>query len=346
MVSALRDVVTHARSLVTLEPGDTVIDIGANDGTLLREYPEGIRRVAFEPAQNLWPLLQGKSWDSTRDIATIYGYFPMLAGGDVVGMEPGAKIITSIACFYDADDPGQFVEGIKKSLAPDGVWINQLAYLPDTTATGNFGDICHEHLTYWMAYPFNHLLSRYGLEVLDVKHNGVNGGSIRFVVGHGETRVPSSPLPEDLPSFEMFRKRIEEQRQDVRDFLIHQRYLGRKVIGYGASTKGSTYLQYWNIGPHLMPLIADRNPDKWGKYTPTGQLVISEAEARAEKPDYFFCLPWHFIEAFTERESAYLAQGGQFVVPFPSLHFVKGGDSDTHVFKKATFSDHGAAVRS
>lgn len=330
MVSALQDIVSEGLRRVTLSAGDTVIDIGANDGTLLKMYPPGLRRIAYEPAENLWPALRGATWDGTQEPSPIYGYFPQVLNDKVVGMDPPAKLITSIACFYDVDDPNQFVEGIKACLAPGGIWINQLAYLPDTLRTGNFGDVCHEHLTYWTIASFGNLLKRHGLVLLNWSHNDVNGGSIRFVVGHdtGQSDLTDYGEMRDL-DWSHFRERIQRQRFEVLAWLSKAERDGKHVIGYGASTKGNTYLQYWNVDPELLPLIADRNPEKWGTYTPTGQFVISEAEARDRKPDYFFCLPWHFIEAFVEREGPFLADGGQFAVPFPELHFVGGEHAST-----------------
>lgn len=347
MVRALREVVDDARTRVLLDDGDVVLDIGANDGTLLRLYPDGVRRVAYEPAENLWPLLRGHAWDSPDGIAAIYGYFPTILNGEPVGMEQPAKIITSVACFYDVEDPNQFVEGIKRSLAPDGVWINQLAYLPDTLATNNFGDIVHEHLTYWTIASFNALLQRHGLMLEDWSHNDVNGGSVRFIVRHADGRESKAAVYSDnfgMLALKRFAQRISLQRAEVRNFLQAAKHAGQLVVGYGASTKGNTYMQYWGIGPDLVEFVADRNPDKHGKYTPTGQRVISEEEARAMRPAYFLALPFHFIEAFIEREQDFLESGGQFVVPFPSLHFAKGGDPGSHILQEATVSDNRAAV--
>ena len=336
MVSALRDVVREAATCVALQPGDTVVDIGANDGTLLRMYPPEVVRFAFEPAENLWPLLIGddQPWNPTA-IRGVYGYFPQVINGYVVaGFD--AKIITSIACFYDVDDPNQFVEGIKANLHKDGVWINQLAYLPDTLKTNNFGDICHEHLTYWTVTSFAHLLRRHGLMIEDWSRNDVNGGSIRFVVRHGTARIPNGWADDfGLIALRQFALRIYQQRSRVRTFLHEAARDGKTVIGYGASTKASTYLQYWGVDERLLPFIADRNPDKFGKYTPTGQKVISEEEARAMNPDYFLALPWHFLDAFVEREQAFLERGGKFAVPFPELHFVGASQEANPVIERA-----------
>lgn len=315
MVAALQDVVRHATSLVPIQRGDVVVDIGANDGTLLAQYPEGAIKLAYEPALNLWqPLIESGA-------TVVGGFFPP----DHAVAYRKAKVVTSIACMYDVDDPGAFVEGVKRILADDGIWINQMAYFPETLRTNNFGDICHEHLTYWDHRSFRALLAEHGMRVDAITFNDVNGGSMRTVVRHGDALT----YPEGYPGVSLiaireFGQRIKLHRSVVRSFLHEAKRDGHEVIGYGASTKGNTYLQYWGVGPDLMPLIADRNPAKWDKFTPTGQRVIDEERMREHDPEYLFMLPWHFAEAFIEREANLLSHGTEFVIPFPTLTLVGG----------------------
>lgn len=329
MVQALRSVAAEAQARVRLRPGDVVLDIGANDGTLLRSYPEGLIRYAYEPAENLWPALQmgSTSRDPDRGITVAGSFFPSMAGGRPVGMEPGAKVITSIACFYDVDDPGAFVEGIKANLAEDGVWINQMAYLPDTLNSNNFGDICHEHLTYWTIQSFSSLLGDHGLHLNDYSFNDVNGGSVRTIV----SRTPVVKHRMDAPSaddIDAFRRRFFWEAAAVDNTIVHALNHRKTVVGYGASTKGNTCLQYWGMRPDTLQYIADRNPEKWGKFTPTGQQVISEAEMRAMKPDYLLVLPFHFLDTFVDRERALLESGTKLIVPFPKLRLIGGDHAD------------------
>lgn len=320
MVSALRDVVREATTRVDLRAGDAVVDIGANDGTLLRMFPESTVRVAYEPAANLQHALR-----ATGGVTVAGGFFPTVIRDEPVGMAGGAKIITSIACFYDADDPAMFVRGIKKWLAEDGIWINQLAYLPKTLEMNNFGDVCHEHLTYWTVTAFNNLLKQHGLVLLNWSFNDVNGGSVRFIVGHDKGQADLAQDWADnfgLLALKKFGQRVHINRTEIRDFLHRAHRDGKTVLGYAAATKMNTALQYWGIGPDLLPAIADRNPDKHGKYTPTGQVIISEEELRRQKPDYLLCGAFHFLEAFLERERDLLDAGTQFIVPFPETRLV------------------------
>jgi len=320
MVASLKDVVDTAIEAYGAYQSDSIwIDIGANDGTLLKLVPPGFTKLAYEPAQNLWPELQHAG-------ARIVGrFFPTaLQASGLVGISPRAKVITSIACMYSVPDPVEFVDAISISLADDGVWVNQMAYWPETMATNNFGDICHEHLTYWTLSAFSRLVERRGMCVQSVSFNDTNGGSFRTVVRHksGAGGVRHFGDEASLLQLKRFRQRIELQRTEIRDFLHRSKRDGKLVVGYGASTKGNTYLQYWGIEPDLLEYIADRNPEKHGLYTPSGQQIISEEEARDMKPDYFLALPWHFIDSFVEREKEWIDSGGRFVVPFPSVRIV------------------------
>jgi NDP-4-keto-2,6-dideoxyhexose 3-C-methyltransferase len=324
MVDALDDVARSAEALVDHRPGDVWLDIGANDGTLFRKVPPSWEKIAYEPAGNLWAELKMSG-------AKIAGrYFPQhLEHAGIVGLNPKAKVITSIACFYSVDDPDLFVQGIKKCLAEDGVWVNQMSYFPETMATNNFGDICHEHVTYWSLAAFCVLLEKHDLTIDRVEYNGINGGSFRTYVRHSRDLMDHVCLMSDKPTLvqlKRFRQRIELQRSEVRSFVHAANRMAEIVVGYGASTKGNTYLQYWGLDPDMVPVLIDRNPEKIGKFVPTGQEVRPESEFRESNAKYALVLPYHFIDSFIEREREWLEAGGSFVVPFPSLSIIDKND--------------------
>jgi len=248
-----------------------------------------------------------------------------------------AKIITSIAMFYDLDEPNAFVEEIAQCLAPDGVWVIQMSYLPFMLERHIFDNICHEHLTYFSLSTLRPLLNRHGLEIVEVELNDVNGGSFRTYVTHqrGSRAAVSSARVDELlqeerrmglqsrAPYEAFAQRILDIKRRLSTFIRQEVEQGRSVYVYGASTKGNTLLQFCGLDHRLITAAAERNPDKWGKKTVGTMIpIISEAQARAEKPDYFLILPWHFLEEFIERERAFLESGGQFIVPLPSVKIV------------------------
>lgn len=330
MIAALKDVAGDAMSQVALEPDDSILETGCNDGTLLAMFPGYVTKVGFDPAENL-------TEDALRRMDLfVNDYFPPTKCR--VAVHP-KKVILSVAMFYDLPDPNQFCAAVKDWLAPDGVWIIQLAYLPATIRTNNFGDVVHEHLEYYTVHSLNHLLARHGFKIAKVSFNDVNGGSVRLSVRHADWGGPAAVLPHDIVTkrdLQFFGAHVEALKHDTLRLLRQLRASGRLVVGYGASTKGSTMLAHYGIGPDLLPCIADRQPAKWGTYTAvSGIPVVSEEDARAMKPDYFFVLPWHFLDAFLARESAFVARGGRFIVPLPRLRVVP----------EITANDRPAAIR-
>lgn len=320
-----------AEETAGLRAGDLVVDIGCNDGTLLNSYRTGnIKRLGIDPS-NVVAHARAAGLEVVNDFfsaAALRSAYP----------DQKPKVITSIAMFYDLENPHYFVDDIKSSLHEEGVWVLELSYLPTMLAMNSFDTICHEHLEYYALAPMERLFAEHDLEVVDVHLNDINGGSFRIVVGHaGKTK----PLPEassrvqqlrlkefelaldsDAP-FAVFRNNIKRIRKELLAFLRKARAQKKLVHGYGASTKGNTTLQYCGVTPDLVRAIADRNEDKWGSYSiGTNIPIISEEESRKQKPDYYLVLPWHFIEEFKKREKEFLARGGQFVLPMPEVRFV------------------------
>lgn len=335
MRDALADIVKKATMIVPLSKGDTVLDIGSNDNTLLKAYDRNdIIRIGLEPATNLM------SYAAHPDIKVVNDFFSAKPFADASGGKQ-AKIITSIAMFYDLDDPNQFTADIRSSLSPDGLWIIQMAYLPTMLIDNIFDNICHEHLEYYSLLSLENLLSRHNLKVIDVELNDVNGGSYRIYITHNS---PVAPKPFDgadmrlaalrnqeqqlqlhtLAPYKEFADRVEDIKDKVVTFIHEAVAQGKKVYVYGASTKGNTLLQYFNLDHTHITAAAERNPDKWGKKTVGTHIpIISEEAARAAKPDYFLVLPWHFMPEFIKREDAYLKSGGKFIVPLPEFKIIE-----------------------
>lgn len=296
---------------VTLRPGDVVVDIGCNDGTLLGAYGEQFVRVGFDPAQ-----LQPEHVD-----VFINDFFSASNYGDL----PRAQVVTSIAMFYDLEAPVEFAQEVEQILADDGLWVLEMHYLPEMLRMNSFDAICHEHLCYYSLNSLDYVLEQAGLYVQHVAFNTVNGGSFQAYVrkqGCGRTsrQVQEARDLEYLNlDFDRFTRNIEQNRIRTVELLSQLKRQGKRVLGYGASTKGNTLLQYYGITPDLLPAIAERSPEKWGLVTAGSNIpILSEAEARALKPDYFFVLPYHFLPAFLQREHAFIADGGKFIVPMPA----------------------------
>jgi hypothetical protein len=333
MKDALGDIVKKARALANPCRGDIVVDIGANDGTLLRCYGRdaGLRLVGFEPAANLV--------DEARVGTTkiINDFFNHPAFAREFGDEK-AKIVTSIAMFYDLDDPNTFVADIAKILDKDGVWVIQMNYLATMLENNAFDNIVHEHLEYYSLLSLEYLLDRHHLAIFDLEVNDINGGSIRTYVRHKSCqKYPVSQVVdaarnrekkmglEDPKTYHDFAQRIRRLKDDTLAFVENEVKNGKSFYAYGASTRGNTLLQYYGLTSDLIRAAADRNPAKWGKKTAgTFIPIVSEEQARRERPDYFFVLPWYFAQEFVIREKEFLGSGGKLVFPLPNLRVVSG----------------------
>ena len=326
MKLALKSIVDQALARSRgLEKGDIVLDIASNDGTLLSAYPEGLFRVGIDPAKNIQP----KCCD-----LHVNTYFSKEAFQKALGNRK-AKIVTSIAMFYDLEDPIQFSKDVAEILSSDGLWIIELSYLPTMLKINSFDTICAEHLEYYSLKSMEYILSKAHLKIEDVELNDVNGGSFRVCVRHAAAAIETDALKQmrisestlnllDLQTYVDFRKRVESNKLELLHFLEEQKRLGKTVLGYGASTKGNTIMAYYGIGPDLVPFVADRNPIKWGRQTVTRIPIISEEEARRMKPDYFLTFPYHFMQEFLQREQDFLKNGGRFISPIPRLTFFGG----------------------
>jgi hypothetical protein len=330
MCEALRDIALDAEALTGLDDGDVVLDIGSNDGTLLRSYSiPNVVRVGFEPADNL--VQEGEQgvqifvhdfWNYARYNASVHEY---------------ARVVTAIGMFYDLDDPNQFIHDIALALHPEGIFIAQLMCLRNMIDQGDVGNLVHEHLEFYSLESLQYLYEKHGLEIIDVEHNYVNGGSYRIYARHkgagiepfagAEHRIETAYVLEsglDDPEFyKHFVNRIEKNKRLCVDFVYACKALGKTVWVYGASTKGNVILQYYGLDKNVIVGAAERSPEKWGKVTiGTGIPIYSEEEARTANPDYFLVLPYAFMKEFEKREVAWHDAGGRFIVPLPEFKVI------------------------
>jgi trans-aconitate methyltransferase len=331
MRDALADITTKAKEFVTIEKGDVAVDIGCNDGTLLNSYKNpALDLIGFDPAKNFMGA-EGEGFSRINDYFNKASY--LAARGT-----KKAKIVTSIAMFYDLEDPISFTQDIADILDENGVWILQMADLPNMLRNNMFDNICHEHLTYYHLAPMEFLLTRCGMKLVDVEMNFVNGSSYRFYIRKMAGAEPTADalkriakvrfeefnlaLDTDAP-YKKFKDNIERNRNDLLFFINQEREKGKQVFVYGASTKGNVLLQYCELNAENMPYAAERNPRKWGTKTLGSNIpIISEEDARAMKPDYFLVLPYHFLDEMLVRETEFINRGGKFIVPVPSVKLV------------------------
>jgi SAM-dependent methyltransferase len=307
-----------------------VLDIGCNDGTLLRAYPSSFKRFGVDPSNAIDAI--------GPEITAIQDIFP---SDELNARLEGKKldVITSIAMFYDLEDPIAFVRAIKAALAPDGVWIFEMSYMPSMLRTNSYDTICHEHLEYYSLAVIEFILGRAGMKIFRASLNGINGGSIRCYATHADNfRFKSEPDSDGLASlrnaefdlaldsdapYRDFQARVERHRDQLTKLIKDLKRDGKRIHVYGASTKGNVILQFCGIDNNLIDYAADRNPDKNGARTiGTNIPIISEEESRAMKPDYYLVLPWHFRDEFLNRERKTIEAGSKFIFPLPEIEVV------------------------
>lgn len=329
MVSHLRKKVEKIQSFVELEQGDLIIDIGSNDSTLLKAYQlDGLLLVGVDPAGEKFRKYY------PGHVHLIPDFFSEAVVKKNFGRKK-AKVVTSIAMFYDLESPVDFAKQIEAILADDGIWIFEQSYLPMMLEMNAYDTVCHEHLEYYSLKQIKWIMEKAGLKIIDVEFNKVNGGSFSVIVAKtGSFYAENEKLVEDILSkesglraltpYEKFGNRVLNSRDELAMFFQGARRERKTVFGYGASTKGNVILQFCHITDGDMPFIAEVNSDKFGCYTPQTHIpIISEEEAKKMNPDYFLVLPWHFKEHIIERESKYLASGGKLVFPLPYLEIIK-----------------------
>ncbi|MDD5594669.1 MAG: class I SAM-dependent methyltransferase [Candidatus Omnitrophica bacterium] len=330
MVEHLQKKVKKIEKISDLARADLVIDIGSNDSTLLQAYAnKELLLVGFDPS--------GKKFKEYYPsyIQLIPDFF---SERSLRKNFPGkkAKVITSIAMFYDLESPMDFMRQISEVLSDDGIWIFEQSYLPSMLEANAYDTVCHEHLEYYALKQIQWMVEKNGLKIIDLEMNNINGGSFSVTVAKknsayraieetvGKVLVEESDKGlEIMGPYKEFSERVFKHKEELVKSIRKINASGKKIFGYGASTKGNVILQFCNLKKEDIPFIAEVNKDKFGCFTPGTMIpVISEAQAKAKKPDYFMVLPWHFKENIITREKDYLSSGGKLFFPLPSLQII------------------------
>ena len=329
MVLHLTQKIEQLEKYVGLRPGDVVLDIGSNDATSLKAYKTpGLTRVGIDPTGTKFAEYY------PDDIVLVPDFFSKDVFESKVSKK--AKVVTSIAMFYDLEDPIAFARQVAQILAPDGVWHFEQSYMPSMLRLCSYDTVCHEHVEYYSLGAVHKILDAAEMQIVDVQMNAINGGSfavtaapkassrpanvavIDWLLGQEDRMGLATPRP-----YRDFEERVYGHRQDLVRLLKSLRADGKRIHGYGASTKGNVTLQFCGLGPETIEAIAEVNVDKFGSVTPGTHIpIISESESRAMRPDYFLVLPWHFKDGIVKREREYLAGGGKMIFPFPEIEIV------------------------
>jgi SAM-dependent methyltransferase len=313
------------------KPSGRVLDIGCNDGTLLAAYPAAFTKVGIDPSDLASEVPAGIT--VVRDLFPSEELMTVLDGG-------ACDIVTSIAMFYDLEDPITFARAIRRILSPDGLWCFEMSYMPTMLRMTSYDTICHEHLEYYSLAVIEYILKQAELKIVNATLNASNGGSIRCYAAHaGNIRYKRDEFTQNIKTlrqqefdleldtdkpYRHFQERADVHREELLGLLKRLRAEGKRIHVYGASTKGNTILQWCGIDGRLIDVAAERNPDKFGARTlGTDIPIVSEEESRKARPDYYLVLPWHFREEIVARESAMLAAGVGLIFPLPTIEIVR-----------------------
>ncbi|MCK5345843.1 MAG: methyltransferase domain-containing protein, partial [Candidatus Heimdallarchaeota archaeon] len=294
-------------------------------------YPDYFEKYGVDPSD----LAQ----EIKDDVTVIPDIFP---SDELLSLlnEKQLDIITSIAMFYDIENPIEFTKGIKHILSPEGIWIFEMSYMPTMLKMTSYDTICHEHLEYYSLAVIEYIMKQAGMKIFNATINSSNGGSIRCYATHQDNFVYKKEefiqniktlhheefdleLDTSKP-YKNFQDRVNVHKEELIFLLKKLKKEGKRIHIYGASTKGNTILQWCGIDHRIIECAAERNHDKYGAFTlGTDIPIVSEAESRAMNPDYYLVLPWHFKEEFIEREKETLERGIGLIFPLPTIEIIK-----------------------
>jgi hypothetical protein len=340
MKKELNSIVNSITETIKLKENDLWIDIACNDGTLLSQVPSNLIKIGIDPVDDTFKIESEKHAN-----LIIQDYFSSKIFKESKFGSLKAKVITTIAMFYDLENPKKFIKDVFEVLDDNGVWVLQLSYTPLMIEQLAFDNICHEHIYYYSLFNIKKMFKECGFDIMDVQLNDVNGGSFRIYCmkeDSDKTKFGTQPyrdvcnfrvkslleyekkLKLDEPKIWLdFFKKINDLKEKTVSFLKEEKLKGKKIWAYGASTKGNTLLQYFGLDNKIIDGIAERSIYKFGlKTVGTNIPIFSEDEMRRSKPDYLLVLPWHFINEFIEREKDFLLNGGKFIVPCPNFEII------------------------
>lgn len=310
-------------SRFSLTDSSRVLEIGSNDGLLLKAFQEaGITSVlGVDPAHNVAVVANengvetiAKPWSAAlaRELANQKGKIDLMIGNNVVA---------------HIDDHRDLFTGVKEILAPDGVFVFEAPYLLDMFDNLSFDTIYHEHLNCLSLRPIKRLVEELGMEVIDMQTTAVQGVSMRVFISLKGSHEVNKKVDEfiareieygcnKVSTYDELAAKIAERKSEVVNLLNQLKGEGKVIAGYGAPAKGNTLLNYMQIGPEILEYLTEELPLKVGKYSPGMNIpVINISDARQNPPDYFLVLAWNYLDSILDKETKLIEKGVKFIVP-------------------------------
>ncbi len=328
MLNHVHNVVKNLSKRARIKKNDFVLDIASNDGSLLKFYSKNINTFGIDP------ILEKYKSEYKKINFKVADFFSAQKITNLTNNK--FKIITALSVFYDSENPGKFIQDVKKLLLKDGIFLLEFADLASIIKNKMFDTICHEHLEYYSTEVIFKLCESYNLRVFDINQNDINGSSKQYYICHQDAKYKPNKkkIIKILASekklklskektFKNFFKIVNKSKNQLNKFLKKAINLNHKVHGYGASTKGNVLLQYYKINNKMVECIAERNKNKYGLYTPGTKIkIVSEKVSRSLRPHYYLVLPWHFKKEILIREKEIRKKGTKFIFPLPKLKII------------------------
>ncbi len=310
-----------------LKSNSLIIELASNDGYLLKNYVEaGIPVLGIDPAPG-----QAKAAENIG-VATLNAFFTLDLASKLSNDGKQADIVHANNVLAHVADTNGFVEGIRTILKDDGVAVIEVPYLKDLIDRCEFDTIYHEHLCYFSVTALDYLFRRHSLFLNEVKRIHIHGGSLRLYVEHKESVGESVKIllfdekaleMDKIDYYQNFALRVRQLKEDLSELLVALKKQGKSIAAYGAAAKGSTMINYADIGKDLIDFVVDRNTHKHGKYMPGKHLPIFSPEKLYElKPDYVLILAWNFADEIMHQQREFAAHGGKFIIPVPTPKIV------------------------
>jgi SAM-dependent methyltransferase len=311
-----------------LGPDSLVMEVACNDGYLLRNFVEqGVPCLGIDPAAG--PAAHARK----IGIPIINDFFSLCLAEDLAAQGQLADVMIANNVVAHVDAINDFVAGFAKLLKPNGVAVFEFAYAVDMIEKCEFDTIYHEHLFYHTLHGLTPLFARHGLHLNDVERLPIHGGSLRLFVGRSAER--SARLDELMNYeralgvdrarwYEHFSSRVVRLGNSLIELLRAEKKRGKRIACYGAAAKGSTLVNYLDLGPGFFEYVVDANPHKQGKFMPGQRIPIVHPDRLLEtQPDLVLLLVWNFAGEVLRQQSAYRAAGGRFIIPIPEPHVIE-----------------------
>lgn len=316
-----KDMYKFCNDILNISNKDKILDIGGNDGTLLKTF--------LNINSNLDVLNIDMSSNLVKEC--IKDNIPALNkkwGLDVSKSLPDKfKLITTTNCFQHTEGINDFTKGIKNSLHSKGIWCLEFPYWKNSLLTNQFDQVYHEHVYYYLIYPLNLLFKKYNLEIIDIKSYKIHGGSLRIIISHqGQYNIPSyvSSMIENEQKiinesyYKEWAKNINNHINETKRTLLDLKEKNKTIIGFGAAAKGCVHLNSANIDHNILDCVIDDTNLKQGKYIPgTGIPIVSRSYLKQNKVDYILILAHNFSEYIVK--SLYHEFKGKFITFSPKI---------------------------